>query len=539
MAKLSSKGDDSMLRINQCKLPIQISEQEIRNYICSRLKIKDQQLLNYSIYRKSLDARKKDDIHYVYAFDITVSNEEQILKRNKDKNITSTIPYSYPDVPSGLETLTHRPVVVGFGPAGMFSALLLAQRGYRPIVIERGQPVEQRIQDIEDYWYHNKLHTNSNVQFGEGGAGTFSDGKLTTRVKDLRIHKVLDEFVKMGAKEEIKYVSNPHIGTDCLRTIVKNIRNEIIRLGGEIHFDTQLLEMEYTNNKITKIITNKGLFDTNDVILAIGHSARDTFTFLSKLPLALESKPFAVGVRIEHKQEYINQLQYGKDARYLPNAEYHITYTTSNNKGVYSFCMCPGGMVVAASSEDKQIATNGMSYSDRNLENANSALLIQVNASDYGNELLSGMHFQEELEKKAFILANANYKAPCQLVANYLDNTIENKPNKVLPSYPNGVTWCDLHDLLPEELNKSLTEALIHYEKIMPGFSYDGAIMTAVETRTSSPIRILRNKDTLEASITGLYPCGEGAGYAGGIVSSAIDGIKCAEQIIKKYKSDC
>ena len=431
--------------------------------------------------------------------------------------------------------MKHRPVVVGFGPAGMFSALLLAQRGYQPIVIERGQPVEQRTKDIHDYWNHNKLHTNSNVQFGEGGAGTFSDGKLTTRVKDSRLHKVLDEFVKMGAKEEITYVSNPHIGTDCLRDIVRNIRNEIIRLGGEVHFDTQLLSITY-DDAITSITTNKGIIETNDVILAIGHSARDTFKYLASLPLSLEAKPFAVGVRIEHKQEYINQLQYGKFAPYLPNAEYHITHTTSNNKGVYSFCMCPGGQVVAASSELEQIATNGMSYSDRGLENANSALLIQVNANDFGHDLLSGMHFQEQLEKKAFIIANKNYTAPCQLVANYLDPTIPNVPNKVKPSYPNGVTWCDLHDLFPSELNKSLEEALLHYEHIMPGFAKDGAIMTAVETRTSSPIRILRNYDTLQANICGLYPCGEGAGYAGGIVSSAIDGIRCAEKIIMKYK---
>ena len=524
-----------MLRVSQCKLPIQITNQEIEQYLCKRLKIQANQLLSYTINRKSLDARKKDDIYYVYTFDVYVNNEVNVLKKIKDKNIIQATAYKYEDVTSGTNEMKHRPVIVGFGPAGMFSALLLAQRGYKPIVIERGQPVEQRIKDINDYWTNNKLHPNSNVQFGEGGAGTFSDGKLTTRVKDSRLHKVLDEFVKMGAKEEIKYVSNPHIGTDCLRDIVRNIRNEIISLGGEIHFDTQLLSIQY-NDGITSITTNRGIIETNDVILAIGHSARDTFTYLTTLPLALEAKPFAVGVRIEHKQEYINALQYGKFAKYLPNAEYHITHTTSNNKGVYSFCMCPGGQVVAASSEDQQIATNGMSYSDRGLENANSALLIQVNASDFGNDLLSGMHFQEQLEKKAFVLANSNYTAPCQLVANYLDPTIENKPNKVKPSYPNGVTWCDLHDLFPQELNTSLTEALLHYEHIMPGFSYDGAIMTAVETRTSSPIRILRKHDTLEASITGLYPCGEGAGYAGGIVSSAIDGIRCAEKIIMKYK---
>lgn len=525
-----------MLRISQCKMPINATNNDLKKAVCQMLKIDEDRLLEFHIIRQSLDARKKDQLHYVYTFDVSIKQEAQYLKKNRNKQVTPTKPYRYEDVASGTRILSDRPIIVGFGPAGMFAGLLLAQRGYCPIIIERGQPVEQRIQDIEVFWETGILNTKSNVQFGEGGAGTFSDGKLTTRVKDRRIHKVLDEFVNMGAHPEIRYQSNPHIGTDRLRMIVKNIREEILRLGGEIHFDTQLLSIDMKHGFVENIHTNKGDFSCSDLILAIGHSARDTFTYLARTPIPLESKPFAVGVRIEHLQSYINQMQYGTFQQQLPNAEYHISYTTQNGKGVYSFCMCPGGQVVAATSEENQVATNGMSYHARDLENANSALLVQVNASDYGDGLLDGMHFQQQLEKKAFELGNRSYKAPCQLVQNYLNPNILNHPNQVMPSYPNGVVWTDLHALFPKKINDSLEEALHHYETIMPGFVTNGAIMTAVETRTSSPLRILRDATTLESEIAGLYPCGEGAGYAGGIVSSAIDGIRCAEQIIKKYQ---
>jgi len=411
----------------------------------------------------------------------------------------------------------------------MFAALLLAEQGCRPIVLERGKCVEKRIQDVEHFWKTGELNEASNVQFGEGGAGTFSDGKLTTRVKDKRIEYVMDKLVEHGADPSIKWHTHAHIGTDKLRNIVRSIRNRILQLGGEVHFESQVTLLKITDGQIEGVYVNDDFYPSNHVFLAIGHSACDTFHQLHTQKIAMESKDFAVGVRVEHKQALINQCQYGQYASHpsLPSAEYRLAHQTSNGRGVYTFCMCPGGFVVPASSHQGKLVINGMSESKRDQINANSALLVQIRKEDFGNGLFDGLHYIEKLEKKAFELGGSNYKAPMQNSLDFLSDQISTEFKDVKPSYALGGTLCDLKELFDEHIIQSLKEGLLAFDKKLPGFA-DG-LLTAVESRSSSPLRILRDSTYQSVSVKGLYPIGEGAGYAGGITSSALDGLRAVE----------
>lgn len=525
-----------MIRINQCKLRIDQDISELSILIKNKLRIKDIPF-TYTIFKESIDARK-GEIHFIYTVDVTIENETIYLKR-KDPDIVLTPQFHY-EMPN-LKSLNQlgRVVIVGFGPAGLFAALLLAQAGLRPIVYERGEGVDERVLSVQKFWEERILNENSNVQIGEGGAGTFSDGKLTARTKDLRSGKVLEEFVRFGAPKEILYEAHPHIGTDLLRGIIKQMRLEIIALGGEVHFNTCISEFQIEEGKLKGIQVQGEFVDCDDLILAIGHSARDTFVALEGNHIAMEAKPFAVGVRIEHPQSFINQAQYKTMVNHprLRAAEYRLTHTCKSGRGVYSFCMCPGGSVVASASSAGMLVTNGMSTHARDLENANSALLVQVSPKDFGDQLFAGMNFQIQLEKKAFELGGSTYQAPIQLVKDFMNNVESSALGSVKPTYSCGYTLSNLHDLFPPFISEALMEGMEGFHQKIKGFKMDDAIMTGVETRSSSPIRIIRDTNTLESiNCEGLFPCGEGGGYAGGIVSAAIDGLRCAEKIIEKYQ---
>lgn len=519
-----------MLRVVQCKCDLDADKNQLRSVIAKKLKTK--KTFQYKIVKRSLDAREK--LCYSYQVNVIIDQEEKYLHL-KDVSLAKDEDYK----PILNVKMDQRPVVIGFGPAGMFAALTLAYAGTCPIVYERGSCVEKRTEDVEHFWKTGELNTESNVQFGEGGAGTFSDGKLTSRSKDPRSQHVLEELVKYGADEEILIDAMPHIGTDQLKGIVRNIRQAILDMGGEIHFDSRVDDIRIENDHITQIHVNDKWIDADDVVLAIGHSSRDTFEMLNQREVFMEPKPFAVGVRIEHLQSLINMNQYHCEDTSLPAASYRLTTHTSSQRGVYSFCMCPGGQVVAATSTPHQVVTNGMSYHARDLENANSALLIQITPEDVGQGLFDGMNYQIELEKKAFKLGGNDYKAPCQKVTDYLANKPSVQAGNVKPTYSRGVTYCDLHELFDDFINQALHEALIDFDRKIKGFANEDAIMTAVESRSTSPIRIRRHHDSGQSiNIPNLYPCGEGAGYAGGIVSAAIDGIRIAEQILLKNKGE-
>lgn len=518
-----------MIRVFQIKCA---NENEIEAHLRKKLNIKKEDLLSWSIHKKSVDARHQK-VLFSYTLDCVVKNEKKYLK-HKDVQITPDETYHF--VESGSQELYTRPVVVGFGPAGMFAALVLAQAGLEPIVIERGSQVQTRKLKVDTFWNEGKLDTECNVQFGEGGAGAFSDGKLTTRSKDSRARKVLEELVRFGAKSDILIDAHPHIGTDAFLKIIENLRKEILRLGGTFYFDTCLKDIEVMDSKIHKILINDTWIDCEQMIVSIGHSASDTIAMLHSRNVEMVNKPFAVGVRIEHTQEYINKAmlkEYAHDERLIP-ARYKLTYMASNHKGVYTFCMCPGGYVIPSSSSEKQLVINGMSYASRDGENANSALLVQVNESDYGTELFSGLNYQKELEEKAYSMAGA-YKVCLQLAKDYLENKKSTHLEKVKSTYALGYEFVDLNELFSKEVNLALHEALESFEKKVPGFVREGALLSAVESRSSSSIRMIRD-DNFESNISGIYPCGEGAGYAGGIMTSAIDGIRCAERIISKVK---
>ena len=527
-----------MLRIRQIKVPIdKDNDNFLLTAISKILKVNIKDLSNLTIVKKSLDARKKDNVHYVYEIDIKVSSEDKILKKLKSTDIIKTPDERYIIELTGTEKLENRPVIVGSGPAGLFAAYILAENNYKPLIIERGAPVDERVKIIERFWETGKLDLNTNVQFGEGGAGTFSDGKLNTLVKDKanRGRKVFDIFIENGAPEEIKYINHPHIGTDILRTVIKNIRNKIISMGGDFRYNTCLTNLVVKNNTLRGIeVNNKEIINCNALILAIGHSARDTFEMLNNFDLSLQPKPFAIGVRIEHPQKLINENQYGKKlSRVLPPASYKLTYTTTKNRGVYSFCMCPGGFVVNASSEEKHLAINGMSNHKRDEYNANSALVVTISPDDFGNDPLSGIAYQRKLESLAY--EKGNGKIPVQLYKDFKVNKQSTEFEELTPVMKGAYTFSNLNEILPNYVIEALKEAIPVFDKKIPGYASGSAILSAIESRTSSPIRIPRN-ETGESNIKGLFPCGEGSGYAGGITTAAMDGLKVAEFIAKIYK---
>ncbi len=479
------------------------------------------------IYKKSVDARKKNDVHYVYTVQLCADNELLLVKKNKNTEFVKEEEYKFPQG----EKSNNPIVIAGCGPAGLMCAYMLSQNGHKVILLERGKCVEERKKDVENFSKNGILNTNSNVQFGEGGAGTFSDGKLTTGIKDFRIKKVLEIFVKHGAPEEIMYLAKPHIGTDNLYNMVRSMRTEIIKNGGDIRFKSILTKLVTQEGKIKGCIVNDDYNITTDkIVLATGHSARDTFEMLKDCGVKMEQKSFSVGGRIEHSQQMINKTQYGEFYTELGAADYKLSCHLQEGRGVYTFCMCPGGYVMAAASEDGTIVTNGMSYYARDGKNANSALLVSVTPDDFGSDdVLAGMYLQREIEKKAYKIANNTYKAPAQYVGDFLGTGVNGE--KVEPTYAMGVTWSDIEEVLPRFVADSMRKGIIELDKKLPGFANSGAVITVPETRSSSPVRVVRD-DTMQSNIKGLYPCGEGAGYAGGIMSAAVDGIKVAEKIV-------
>ena len=529
-----------MLRISSIGVSID-EDKELIDIVASRFKISKSDILEFKIKKESVDARKKDTIFFVYTVDVKLKNE-RILLKNKKLNVEKVEEKNYILPKVGEIKLEKRPVIVGMGPCGLFCGLILAEVGLRPIILERGKCIDERVKDVQKFWKERKLDTESNVQFGEGGAGAFSDGKLTTLVKDTenRMQKVLEEFVLAGAKEEILYKNKPHIGTDMLVDIVKNIRTKIIHFGGEVRFESKVTDIIIEQGKVLGVeINDKELIKSDTVILALGHSARDTFTILNQKGLKLEPKPFSIGVRIEHKQSIIDESQYGKYAGHkkLGAADYKLAYHAKNGRSAYTFCMCPGGEVVAAASEDSMVVTNGMSKNARTKENANSAVLVSVTPNDFeSNYPLAGVDFQRKWERKAFEIAGENYNAPAQLVGDFIENRSSDNIGKVKPSYEPSITLTDLRKCLPDYVTDTIKEALMDFNKKIKGFADSDALMIGVETRSSSPVRILRDEYYNALNIEGLYPAGEGAGYAGGIMSTAIDGIKVAEAVAGKYQ---
>lgn len=528
-----------MIRINSLRLPLDYNDNTLKKKAAKELRVSENAIERVSLFRRSIDARNKNDIHYTAAVDVYLKvNENSVISKSKSNKAHITKPFEY-QIPES-KNLNYRPVIIGFGPAGMFAGLILAEAGANPIIIERGSDCDTRVEDINSFIKTGILNTESNIQFGEGGAGTFSDGKLNTGTKDFRARKVLIEFVNHGAPEEILYNAKPHIGTDNLRYVVKNIRKHIIKLGGEVHFNTKFVGYKAKNNKITAAVINKNgsesLIETDNIILAIGHSSRDTLKLLYESDIIMEQKPFSVGARIEHLREKIDNSMYGEYAgdERLGSAPYKLSVHTKNGRGAYTFCMCPGGEVMPASSEEGMVCTNGMSEFSRRAVNSNSALLVSVYPEDFNDSSpLSGIEYQRKIEKAAFKLGCGEYKAPVQRVEDFLKNNKTSALGEVIPSYKRGYEFSKMDSFLPDYVTESMREAIITMNKYLDGFSHPDAILTGAETRSSSPVRILRNKDNLQSvSLEGLYPCGEGAGYAGGIVSAAVDGIKCAEKIL-------
>ena len=515
-----------MKRIDNIKIFKDLSEDEVIEYAINKNNINKKDIIEVNIVKKSIDARDKKNVHYTYSINIKLNNE------NKYPYLKDIIVKEEEPIIKKRNS-NYNPLIVGAGPAGLFCALTLIDNGYKPIIIEQGSSVDERIKYVEEYRNTGKLNELCNVQFGEGGAGTFSDGKLTTGINSEYINKVLNYFYKFGAPKEILYLSKPHIGTDNLINILRNIREYIESKGGKYYFNTKLTDFTKENNVFT-VLTNNGTFITDTLVLSIGHSARDTFKLLQNKNITMNRKNFSVGVRIEHKQQMINESQYGTFTKLnLPPAEYKLAYH-NNERSCYTFCMCPGGEVIASSSEKESIVTNGMSKYKRDLENSNAAVLVNVMATDFeGEDPLAGMYFQEELEHKAFILGGSNYNAPVQRFEDFKNNIPSTKIGNIKPTYLPGYTLANLNDILPNFISKTLKEGIIYFGTKIKGYDCDDAVLTGVETRSSSPVTIIRNED-LESSISGIYPCGEGPGYAGGITSAAIDGIKVAKKIIEK-----
>lgn len=532
-----------MIRINQVTLPVDHTEKELEQKLRKLLRLNKNEHFTYTINKRSIDARKKPDLFYHYTVDCVVPDEKQtVRKMDKSKcKAAEDVPYRFPQ--SGTRPSKHRPVIIGTGPAGLFCGLMLARHGYRPILLERGMDVDARRQDVERFWQTGVLNPDSNVQFGEGGAGTFSDGKLNTLVKDKdgRNRQVLRMFVEAGADPSILYDNKPHIGTDVLISIVKHMREEIRMLGGEVRFCAEVTGILQDDGCVSGVLVNeKEKLPCNIVVLAIGHSARNTFQMLYDSKIPMEQKEFAAGFRVEHKQAVINQAQYGReDPSPLGAAPYKVTAQTENGRGVYSFCMCPGGYVVNASSEKGRLAVNGMSYSGRSGENANSAIIVSVRKSDFGSDHpLAGIAFQRELEKRAFDAGNG--KIPVQRLGDLRDSFHSGKMSEsdhettLQPSMKGQYYFTDLTGILPGEMTESFLEAMAQFGHVIKGFDADDVLVSAVESRTSSPVRIPRD-ETMQSTLRGLYPCGEGAGYAGGITSAAMDGIRVAEAIASEF----
>ncbi|MGE6360145.1 NAD(P)/FAD-dependent oxidoreductase [Psychrobacter glacincola] len=532
-----------MIRLTEIKLPLNHAPEDLTTAITTKLKISAEQMASFVMFKRGYDARNKRNIQLIYTLDITLTDSDLtndlLVQFESDNHVKATPDTSYKYVGAAPEDLTERPVVIGFGPCGLLAALTLAQMGFKPIIIERGNEVRQRTKDTFGFWRQRKLNTESNVQFGEGGAGTFSDGKLYSQVKDPNHYgrKVMTEFVKAGAPDEILFVSKPHIGTYKLVTMVEKMRAEIIELGGEVRFATRVDDLHITDSKVTGVTLNTGeILKTNHVVLAIGHSARDTFEMIHDKGVYIEAKPFSIGFRIEHKQSTIDQARFGDNAgnEILGAADYKLVHHCKNGRSVYSFCMCPGGTVVAAASEEGRVVTNGMSQYSRNERNANSAIVVGIDPErDYPNHPLAGIELQRQLETLAFELGGKDYSAPAQTIGDFLKGKPDSELGDVKPSYTPGITLTDLSKALPDFAVDAIREAIPAFNKKIKGFSSDDGLLTGVETRTSSPISIKRNKEFQSINTKGLFPAGEGAGYAGGILSAGIDGIKVAEAVAK------
>jgi uncharacterized FAD-dependent dehydrogenase len=523
------------LIINNIRLSLDDGIEQLKHAAAKKLRIRAEDLKNLRIIKKSIDARRKQGITLVYSVIVEI---EKYKENMNDSDIRVYRELEQEALISGNIKLNNRPVIIGSGPAGLFAGLLLSQNGYRPYILERGECVEERSKTVQRYWETGELDLESNIQFGEGGAGTFSDGKLTTRINDHRCNYILEKFHEMGAHEEILYKSRPHVGSDVLKNVLINMRRKIESFGGKMRFKSKVTSLNINNGKITGVIVNGNEeIDTDVVILAIGHSARDTFETLLKQGIRLVQKPFSIGVRIEHPQQLINRAQYGELAGHpkLSAADYQLFYKTGA-RTVYSFCMCPGGIVVAAASEPCTIVTNGMSEFARDRENANSALVVSVGPEDFGGtHPLAGIEFQRKWEKRAFDIAGKNNSAPVQRLEDFVRGAASNRLGTVRPSYTGQIELSDINLCLPEFITNPMKESIGYFDSKIKGFGMDDAILTGVETRTSSPVRIPRDGDLEAIGIKGLYPAGEGAGYAGGIVSAAVDGLRVAEQIIRTY----
>ena len=527
-----------MIRVGGLKVPVDGDMALLEKQLLKKLGAPPGALLEYRISRESIDARKGNMIFFVYTVDVALKDESRFLKKVMSKDISPTPDPSYQFVRTGTEKLPERPVVVGAGPAGLFAALLLAQMGFRPLLLERGPAVDERVGSVQKFWETGQLDPEKNVQFGEGGAGTFSDGKLTTLIRDRRCRKVLEEMIRAGAPEEILYSHRPHVGTDQLRLVVKNLRHRIIRLGGSVLFNHKVTDILVKEGRVAGVTVNQERLDCRALVLAPGHSARDTFAMLLDRGIQITPKAFSVGVRIEHPQALIDQVQYKQFAGHprLGPADYKLAYHASSGRSAYTFCMCPGGFVVAAASEEGCVVTNGMSDYARDGQNANSALLVGVSPPDFGSDHpLAGVEFQREWERRAFRLGGGDYRAPAQTAGDFLAGRPSSAFGRVTPTYKKAVRPSDLRGCLPGFVVETLLEAIPALDKQMRGFALPDAVLTGVETRSSSPVRLVRDENYESVNVKGLYPAGEGAGYAGGIISAAVDGIRVAESIATRY----